>query len=258
MEVSVCFSELWTSCRSAPTTHHMDWTSEASAKLKGGDMDGFADLMDANYDAFSPPTAENAGALSALLEQLVEGLESGSYADQEDQPLYYTWMLLQRLLKAGFGVPVSLDMDRLSTLAEMNHTLGVDGDSATLGWYHVLMVDPHSDAVLDKMLTVGANSGGYFHQDAFLTPAGRTADADRKGLLVALHLLGGYTQAVAYYNADKAMADLLQYHSNYRSDAPTLSVRHFREADARLKALSLPWNHLREADWTALQAEFKA
>ena len=55
-------------------------------------------------------------------------------------------------------------------------------------------------------------------------------------------------------SSNKALADLLQYHTNYRSDAPTLSVRHFRDAEARLKALSLPWNHLREDDWKALEA----
>jgi hypothetical protein len=232
-----------------------DWINDSSIRLGSGDTDGFADIMDANYDSFSPPTNENAEALSALLQLLVKGLEEGTFPGQEDQPLYYTWMLIECLLKAGFALPANFDEQRLSPLAELNQELDYDGDTASLGWYHILMVFPGSDAVLDKLLVAGAKAGGYFHENAFLSPTGRTTDADRKELLVALHPLGGYTQGVTRYNADKALADLLQYHTNYRSDAPTLSVRHFRDAEGRLKALSLAWNHLRGDDWKALQEE---
>lgn len=208
--------------------------------------------MDEHYDSFSPIPKEHAAVFSDLLEHLVNGLEGGAYEGQAEQPLYYVWMLLTRLLEAGLPIPASLDTSRLGVMADLNGELGDDGDAPTYGWACVLRAFPDNDEVLDRMLAIGADNGGYFHQGAFLDPAERTADGERKALLVALHMLGGYTQLVTHYNADKALADTLASLKYRVAIAPALGAEHFDKAEARIKDTGFDRNYLREADRTAL------
>ena len=232
----------------------MSWTSEARARLDAGDLDGFAEVLDAHYEAFSPPQAELVPELVVLLQHVVRKVEAGAFAGQEAHPLFTSWLLVERLVKNGHALPAELDAGRLSRLAELSAQVGDDADAPTHGRGLVLLAFPEDDRVLDELLKAGAATGGYFAEDALLAPAARCADPDRRALFVALHLLGAYTQTVRYRDADKALADLLAYHVGFKRQAPALSVRHFRDAESRLKALGLPWNHLREADRAALEA----
>jgi hypothetical protein len=230
----------------------VDWIQDAHNALDTGNVDGFVDLMDQHYDTFSPISAEHATAFSTLLDHLVNGLEDGAYEGQEDQPLYYVWILHTRLLDAGLPLPNSLDAARLVALADLSAEVGDDGDAPTYGWACVLLAFPDSDEILDRMLVIGAEGGGYFHENAFLKPAERTLDSERKALLVALHVLSGYTQLVGYHGADKALSDTLAGLKYLRPKAPNLAPVHFDKAEARIRNTGYPWNYLRVADRTAL------
>jgi hypothetical protein len=142
--------------------------------------------------------------------------------------------------------------DELAEMAQLDAESGDDGDAATKAWSTVLCALPQSDILLDGLIRAGSEDAGYFCEKAFLDPATKTSDAERRALLLALHQLAAFNQIAEIGSRDRAL-DVLRELDSLRQLAPNLSILHFRQAEGQLKTIVTLWHFLTESEWEALE-----